>query len=555
MLESATIVSLFKELSLVEPDCRHVILSDSKVAIGSIAKGRSPSFMLQRQCQVAGALQIASGLYPSFNFAPTRLNVADDPSRSASIRKAEGASLTSRLPTDALHFLHHHRFARFASGWIRLVLLLIFPQVSDAAFFHEAYPVRFWTSLVSGSVYLVGLFVFGFACLVWTCWFVLSVFSNLRHIGPLGVVAFVTLVAPAAAMEPATGAERARAIARTAINLEATRTVRTETRVGRERLLEAFRFWLYEEEGVLLSVLLTEKPADPERVSHLLAMYGKNMFAAGKPYGRYSETINAVAAARPAWKKSMTEAWDLAFAWLADEPHQHHPALPLSILLSMISVSLLWGWPLEAALLALTWAGILRIGEVLIARRADLILPDDSAPGTPYILLKIRSPKTRGRAAQHQAARVDAKDFVQLISKVYENLGENEPLWPYSAATLRKRFESLLGAVGLPSKAHHGVRPFSLGSLRAGGATHLLYLTEDSELTRRRGRWLAYRTMEIYLQEILVATAVEKLSEPSKKKIKAFASSFPEVLKFAFKMMQYGIPPTVWYNLSRHMTQ
>ncbi len=221
----------------------------------------------------------------------------------------------------------------------------------------------------------------------------------------------------------------------------------------------------------------------------------------------------------------------------------------------MISVTLLWGWPTEAAVLALTWAGILRIGEVLLATRSDLILPDDSAPGTPYILLRIRTPKTRGRAAQHQAARVDAKDFVLLITKVHENLRPNEPLWPLSAATLRKRFDALLGAVGLSAKAQGGQRPFSLGSLRPGGATHLLYLTEDSELTRRRGRWLSYRTMEIYLQEILVATAVEKLSEEVKKRVKAFAAGFPEVMKFGIRMMDLGIPPTVWHTLFRHMTQ
>ena len=120
-------------------------------------------------------------------------------------------------------------------------------------------------------------------------------------------------------MEPTTGAERARAFARAAVNLEATRTIRAETRAGREKLLEAFRIWLYEEEALLLSVLLTEKPADPEKISHLLASYGKGMFVTGKSYGRYSETINAVAAARPAWRKSLNEAWDLAFAWLADE--------------------------------------------------------------------------------------------------------------------------------------------------------------------------------------------------------------------------------------------
>ena len=62
---------------------------------------------------------------------------------------------------------------------------------------------------------------------------------------------------------------------------------------------------------------------------------------------------------------------------------------------------------------------LLRVGEVFLeATRADLLLPADSAPGTSRILLRIKAPKTRGRAAKHQAAPVDPQDLVQLISTV-----------------------------------------------------------------------------------------------------------------------------------------
>ena len=81
------------------------------------------------------------------------------------------------------------------------MLLLLFPKGSDAVPVYYAAPVRFWISLVSGSVYLCGLFLVGFACLVWTCWFVASVFRSLRDLGPLGAIAFVTLATPAAAMD------------------------------------------------------------------------------------------------------------------------------------------------------------------------------------------------------------------------------------------------------------------------------------------------------------------------------------------------------------------
>lgn len=84
--------------------------------------------------------------------------------------------------------------------------------------------------------------------------------------------------------------------------------------------------------GILLMTLLTAKPPDPEEICRLLVAYGKKMFASGKAYGKFAETINAIAAARPALRKQLGQAWDLAFAWLADEPSQHHPALPLSVL-------------------------------------------------------------------------------------------------------------------------------------------------------------------------------------------------------------------------------
>lgn len=190
-----------------------------------------------------------------------------------------------------------------------------------------------------------------------------------------------------------------------------------------------------------------------------------------------------------------------------------------------------------------------------MAKRSDLVLPSDAAPGTSFILLRIRSPKTRGRAAQHPAARVDPADFVQLITKVFQHLNRDQPLWPYSAATLRKRFEALLRALRLPTEFSGGQAPFTLGSLRPGGATHLLFLTEDSELTRRRGRWLSLRTMEIYLQEVLVATYVKRLPDDSQCLIQKFASGFPLVLQTAVGFLDAGIPHQVWYHLFQHRTQ
>ena len=99
-----------------------------------------------------------------------------------------------------------------------------------------------------------------------------------------------------------------------------------------------------------------------------------------------------------------------------------------------MTVALLWGWPVEAALVGMTWAGLL----------VDLVLPEDAAAGIDFALLTIRSRKTRGRAARHQAARIDPPDVIQLLSAVFGRYPNESKLWPFSAATLRKRFSALL---------------------------------------------------------------------------------------------------------------
>ena len=216
-----------------------------------------------------------------------------------------------------------------------------------------------------------------------------------------------------AAMEPSSAADLRRAEYRDPRGIIPTRVARETTLIAREKLLADFGSWLFPTEGVLLTPLLTAKPCDPEEICKWLILYGQQMFLTGKAYGKYAETINAVATARPAIRKQLSAAWDLAFAWLADEPFQHHPALPLSVMLAMVTTAILWGWPLEACIIAMTWAGIMRIGETLMATRADLVLPGDSAPGTSFALLRIRSPKTRGRAAKapsrsHRVSRCGA---------------------------------------------------------------------------------------------------------------------------------------------------
>lgn len=496
VLEVSAAVKVLEKHGLDFPHSRFVSFLDSAVARGALAKGRSTSRLLQPLLRRAAVFQVGFDLYPVWPFCPTRLNVADDPTRDVPLRKPVAASIKSLQGIDS-RALHRTGLKRSAANWVRLFILSlstwgcealppVFPLEPSLARFGLHWPCLhgFFISLSLWIWSIFGLSL-GFFSLLWLlrwrcgrvlCWiWFLFVLPGLApSVPPVG------LLPGALAMEPTSVAEKKRAEARARTSLTGDRVALDLTRGRRKRLLRMFQIWLWQEKGVSLLFLLRERPADPEKIAAWLCVYGNELFRSGKAYGIFAETINSVASARPQIRKQLAAAWDLAFSWLHDEPFGHHPAMPASVLLSLLSVCLIWGWVREAAVFGLAWAGILRIGEVLQARRGDLVLPRDAAPGTAYALLKIREPKTRGRHARHQAARVDPVDIIQLLDLAFSKCGPQAPLWPMSASTLRKRLDALMRAAKLPTgNEKAGVRPFDLSSFRPGGASHLLSAVED----------------------------------------------------------------------------
>ena len=414
--EAQSALAIQKKVALECESSRALGLLDSRVAKGALAKGRSTSYGLQIVCKKSAALQVASDTYWGWLFAPTRLNVADDPTRDCALRPSAKTSLLSFLQLDEIQQLHAKFFKKSVANWLRLCILLfcvsgckgaeisvpvdhlgdfVFPvrhehgmqvdgilggrnedaKLDDGLGFFSPclssslrFDLDLWRSglqlgftyslaFISSHLCIPFLLGLGFCCLLLALLsgalnpsvdFPSRSFVGVRRLRPLGIAWIWVLASSVSAMEPETAADLRRAAYRSADGLIPTRVARKSTLEAREKLLMEFSSWLFSTHGLLWSSLRTAKPADPEEISRLLVLYGQEMFLAGKAYGRYAETINAVASARPSWRKQLSGAWDLAFAWLADEPAQHHPALPLSILLAALSVALLWGWPIEA---------------------------------------------------------------------------------------------------------------------------------------------------------------------------------------------------------------
>ena len=221
----------------------------------------------------------------------------------------------------------------------------------------------------------------------------------------------------------------------------------------------------------------------------------------------------------------------------------HAPSRPY-----LLSTCLLWGWKAEAGIFALAFGALLRIGEAVFATRNCLILPKDLLNLQTFILLRIPEPKTRLRAARHQSAKVEAADLVQLIDMAFQDLPPSSRLWPLSAQTLRRRLDSALERLYIPTSRAHS-RPLDLGSFRPGGATLMLQQTEDAELVRRRGRWVSAKVMEIYLQEIAAVTFYPSLPPTVRERVLYFAQAFPAILAQSLSWTQLKIPTTTWFHL------
>ena len=349
---------------------------------------------------------------------------------------------------------------------------------------------------------------------------------------------------------PRDAADRLRAQQRLPADLPAGRPVLGQTQKQRDKLLAAFGGWL-REEGFELDMLLGVGSPDIETINILLERYGQALFRAGRPYGHYSETINGVVGKRPTLRRQLQQAWDLAFSWLRQEPPVHHVALPWQALLSLLSTSLSWGWLRVAGVLALSWGGIARIGEVFASLRRNLILPADVGFTTSFVLLEIMEPKTRFRAARHQVAKVDQCQLVELVSIAFRDLKPEQKLWPFSPQTMRARFKKLLEATGLADIPADLQRGLDRGSLRAGGATWLLMESEDSELTRRRGRWVTNKVIEVYVQETSAIQFLPRLPIQIRERILAGATLFPWCLSLATQLASADVPEKIWYIVFR----
>ncbi len=588
LLELRAVLRLVLGLVLERRKVRVVSFIDSNVCRCAIGKGRSSSRALSSILRRLNALLVAGGIWIVNPYMPTRLNAADDPTRCCALREPlPSLGISSMSREEIFQCARLPRTRRWASGWMRLTILLVgfdCMAYGDKSRYRSYGPLMDFDSTLGfpgeGPLF-PSLHAWIFASSLsfptsdrfrqWVCIPDLSwtsdtlpfsrspPYRSLRlHLSLpclsryLLLVIFISHAATGAAMDglgPRNAADVQRSEQRLRSGpLPIGRLVLPRTAHLRSGHIAVFRDWCMGE-GIDFEFLLENYRECIDELNLVLCRFGRRLYSIGRPRNHYIETINALTAAKPGLRRLVQQAWDLGFTWTKMEPSNHHVAAPFQVLMGLVSLCILWGWPTMAGSLSLMWGALLRPGEFISALRVELLLPKDVGNTIAFALLSIKEPKTRNVAARHQAARLDVPDLLSLVQSVFYGLQRHQKLWPYSGQTLRTRFKSLLNGLGLSSSNRGDVKPLDLGSMRAGGATWMLETTENGNLVQRRGRWISEKVMSLYVQELTANIFLAQLPELTRKRILTLAYSFPTLTSKATELLHAQIPSSAWYRI------
>ena len=312
------------------------------------------------------ALSLAGGIYCGEGFAPTRLNIADDPARDVSLREPCGTSFLEHLPDSAKLPFACVRLRRFAANWLRLAILLTFCDPASAlqpgAYFSSDAPSDIWSGLFpatcerteacepshfflapacSGAC-LVILTVFACflaaitACVACKCTCAACLHCKCRRssrtprkltppkIFWVGFRVGLPVLLSHGCLATRTPAYNRRALERANLLLQTGRGVLPKTDSNRQVRLADLARWLDATTDYTLEALLEANGLEAETVNKLVVEFGQYLFSSGRPYGHFSELINAISSARPVLRRQLGGAWDLAYNSMAFEPHVHH---------------------------------------------------------------------------------------------------------------------------------------------------------------------------------------------------------------------------------------
>ena len=236
----------------------------------------------------------------------------------------------------------------------------------------------------------------------------------------------------------------------------------------------------------------------------VLTAYILGLFLANRPFSHGSYALAGFQLWRPDARGHLKGSWRALRQWHLREPTEMRvPVLPV-VVKAVALVFLTSGFTSTAVAVLLAFQALLRPGEMCSLQRRHLVLPCDGLePG--HIVLALASTKTANRGAKVQSVLLRDWVLSGLCELAFGDLPAQAVLVPGGEGQLRQRFRWAL------SRLHIPVTAYSLGGLRAGGATWHFSRYQNLAALKFLGRWDNERTLAHYVQGATAAIAYTQL--------------------------------------------
>ena len=220
-------------------------------------------------------------------------------------------------------------------------------------------------------------------------------------------------------------------------------------------------------------------------------------------------------------------AWDMVNRWEELQPVCHRTPLPEALLRAMVGLALALRWTRWACVTLACFYAVARPGEMLKARRCDVLTPEDLLDlEHPWLYIRVGKPKSKRKAAKIQHVKLQEPGAVQFLQRLWRGLVPAEQLYPGSPAVYRRRWDRILQLLEVPS--HVRLTP---ASLRAGGAISAFQKGTAIVDLMWRMRIKSQSTLEHYLQEMMAVSLLPTLSGKVRQRIRAAGCLYAVAVK------------------------
>ena len=261
--------------------------------------------------------------------------------------------------------------------------------------------------------------------------------------------------------------------------------------------------WCLRERQTELGGLLRNSSA----ANRFLVAYIQWLFDTRQPLAHARCAVLAAQHARRQLRGKLGRAWDSVRSWQNGVDTKTRTPILEEVLLPLCRWALACGlllhpaeasdWIQYSIYLRLCFFGLLRPGEGASLRVADVKIGLQS--GRPYAVVVAANAKNKAALGKKHMVIIDNALTVEWLRWWLVGRSSWSLVFDAGYARLRCLHRRACARLGLPG--------FTLGGLRAGGATTMFMRTRNMAWVKYHGRWAAERTLAHYIQEASAAAA------------------------------------------------